>query len=177
MSRFLCCLALVMSAAVASAQAPPQPQREHQEMAREAGVWTATTKMWMDPSAEPEVGQATETNTMLGNMWLVSKFEGEFGGMPFTGHCQIGYDPAEKKYIGTWIDTMSPYLMTMEGEYNSADHTLTMVTKGRDFMTNEICQGKNVTKYVDDDHKTFTMYQKKGDEYNKTLEIEYTRQK
>ncbi len=177
MTRFLACAALLVGAAVASAQAPPQPQQEHQEMAREAGVWTATTKMWQDPSAEPEVGKATETNTMLGGMWLISKFDGEFGGMPFTGHSQMGYDPAAKKYVGTWIDTMSPYLMTMEGEYNAADHTLTMLTKSTDCMTNEPCEGKLVTKYTDDDHKTFTMYMKKGDEYQKSLEIEYTRQK
>ena len=50
-----------------------------------------------------------EKNELLkGGLWLISRFEGEVVGTPFTGIGTFGYDPAEKKYVGTWVDTMTP---------------------------------------------------------------------
>ena len=67
-------------------------------------------KLFHTPDAEPTVSKATETNELIGGMWLVSRFEGQMMGMPFTGVGHWGYDPAEKKYVGTWIDNMTPYM-------------------------------------------------------------------
>ena len=52
---------------------------------------------------------------MTGGLWVLSKFEGDFGGMKFEGRGQFGYDPIKKKYVGTWIDSMSPTLSVLEG--------------------------------------------------------------
>jgi hypothetical protein len=110
----------------------------------------------------------------------MSKFEGDFGGQKFKGHSMLGYDPAKKKYVGTWTDTMSPYLMTMEGDYDESTHTSTMYGTGTNWETGKADKTKMVTVYESDDEKTFTMYMAKADaedEWIKHMEIKYKRRK
>ena len=78
------------------------------------------------PDAEPSVSKGTEVNEVLpGGLWLLSKFEGDFGGMKFSGRGQFGYDPVKKKYVGTWIDSTSTVLSVLEGEYDAKTKTMT----------------------------------------------------
>lgn len=161
-----------------TAQAPPQAGEQHQGLANEVGIWDAETKIWMAPGMDPMTSKATETNKMLGKMWLISEFKGDMAGMPFTGQGQFGYDPAAKKYIGTWIDTFSPYLSVMEGTMEG--NKLTMISKGRDAMTGKETITKMVSTYTDEDHKTFEMFspvEGKDGEWWKMMEVSYTRRK
>ena len=162
------------------AQEPPKPTKQHEELKTEVGVWDAEVSMYMSPDAQPFKSKAVETNEMFGDFWLMSKFEGDFGGMKFKGHSMLGYDPTKKKYVGTWTDTMSPYLMTMEGDYDEATHTSTMYGTGTSIETGKPEKSKMVTQYTSDDEKTFTMYMEKPgaeDEWIKVMEIKYKRRK
>jgi hypothetical protein len=173
-------LVAVIASATLQAQEPPKPTKEHEELKSEVGAWDAEVSMWMSPDAEPMKSKAVETNEMFGDFWLMSEFEGEFGGEKFKGHSMLGYDPAKKKYVGTWTDTMSPYLMTMEGDYDEATHTSTMYGMGTSMETGKAEKSKMVTVYTSDDEKTFTMYMEKPgaeDEWIKVMEIKYKRRK
>lgn len=184
-SRRAMSLAVVSAVAVAAAVAQegqqpqlPEPTEQHVQMAREAGEWNAEIKLWHAPDTDPMLSTGTETNSMLGKFWLLSEFKSEFGGMPYTGRGQFGYEPASKKCVGTWVDTMSPYMQTMEGTYDEKTHTLTMNTEGMDFMTGKVSKGKNVTTYIDDNTKKFEMYAPGPDgKVFKMMEIMYTRKK
>jgi len=171
---------LMVVAASAHAQEVPQPSPEHKMLAKEVGVWDADVSMWLKPDAEPMKSKAVETNALLGSMWLASKFEGDFGGEKFTGHGQNGYDPIKKKYVGTWIDSMSPFLMVLEGDFDEKAKTLTMTGAGIDHETGQECTMKMVTHYKSDNSKVFEMFkQAEGDkdEWQKTMQISYTRRK
>jgi hypothetical protein len=182
---FLCtslCVALLISAAstVAAAEDYTKPTKQHESMAYEVGTWDADVSMWMSPDAEPMKSKAVEKNELLGKMWLMSQFEGEFGGEKFTGRSALGYDPIRKKFVGGWVDSMSPFMMRMEGDYDEASHTLTMMGEGTDVMTGKSAKHKMVTQYESQDEKTFTMYQQDGgddDEWQKTMEIKFSRRK
>ncbi len=178
--RLLATLVLSTCALPAAAQAPPAPLREHEEMAREVGVWDAETTMWMTPDSEPVASKGTETNAMLGKFWLTSVFEGEMMGEKFTGHMQLGFDPLKKKYVGTWIDSVSPFAFALEGQYDLATHTLTIMMNGTSAQTGQPETAKNVTRYIDDDTKVFEMYmpvEGKDGEWWKMMEIKYKRRK
>ena len=41
-------------------------------------------------SYEPTVSKATETGELVGGMWLVTRFEGQMMGMPFTNNTMSG---------------------------------------------------------------------------------------
>lgn len=154
------------------------PTKHHNEMARDVGVWDAEVSMWMEPESEPVKSKAVETNKMLGKMWLLSEFEGSFGGEKFSGRGAFGYDPIKKKYVGGWIDTMSPFMMKMEGDYDVETHTLTMLGEGTDCMTGKACKSKIITRYESEDSKTFEMHgQGEDGKWFKTMEAKYTRRK
>lgn len=176
-----CLLATLLLAAIAPAvRAQMSPTPEHSHLESEVGVWDAEVQMWYTPDAEPVASKAVETNKMLGKLWLLSTFEGDFGGMKFTGHMQLGYDPTKKKYVGTWIDTMSPYLQTMEGTWDDKTNTSTMLATGVDLSTGKPSTSKMVTRYESDDVKIFQMLmpvEGKEGEWWKMMEVKYTRKK
>jgi hypothetical protein len=158
------------------AQPAPAALPEHQHLEQEVGVWDATVKFWPTPDAPAMESKARETGEMVGGLWLVSKFEGDFGGIPFTGHGQYGYDPQKKKYVGTWIDSMSPYMQTMEGEYNETENSLVMIGTGRDPQTGAEYKSKNVTRYKEDGTRVFEMFGPDSEgEMRKMMEIEFRR--
>lgn len=96
---------------------------------------------------------------MTGGLWVLSKFNGDFGGMKFEGHGQFGYDPVKKKYIGSWIDSLSPTISVLEGEYDSKTRTMTYVGEGVAPEGIKYTQ-KMVTTTKDDGTRVFTLYMK-----------------
>ncbi len=184
MQRSLLCAslsALLLFSALpllAAAEEYTKPTEHHEAMTHEVGVWDADVTVWMAPDAEPEKSKAVETNEMLGKMWLMSRFEGEFGGEKFLGRSATGYDPIKKKYVGGWVDTMSPFMFRMEGDFDEDSDTLTMMGEGIDCMTGKPIKSKLVTKYQGDDMKTFEMYRQDESDpskWSKTMEAKYTR--
>ena len=64
----------------------PQPTPEHEILKKDVGTWDATVKFWEKPGGEAQESKATEKNELLpGGLWLVSRFDGEFGPMKFVG--------------------------------------------------------------------------------------------
>ncbi len=170
--------ALLMTASTATAQ-PAPPTVEHQQLAREVGVWDAEVRFWMQPGAEPLVSEGSETCEMLGRFWLISKFEGSFAGMPFSGVGQTGYDVEAGEYVSTWIDSMAGNVLISRGAYDVTTHTLTLTGEGKDAMTGQPKQIKMTTQYADEEHKQFVLYEAAvgSDEWHKVMEIDYTRRK
>ena len=180
MGALLLAIGFPVSATAQEGEPPmPQPVEQHKISKQDVGTWHAVVKMWMEPGqAEPEVMKGVETNRMLGEFWVVSNFEGEFMGMPFGGISLLGYDVDRKKYHGTWRDTMTPYVMVMDGTYDAATKTMTMVSEGKD-MTGQPTRGKTVVTYEGENKRVATMYNKApgSDEMFKSMEITYTRRK
>ena len=112
----------------------PQADRRAQALAqRRRHLGRRRSRSCRRRAPNPIESKGTEKNELLqGGMWLVSRFEGEMVGMPFTGVGTFGYDPIEKKYVGTWVDSMTPHLMIMKGDYDAATKTMTSTGEGRD---------------------------------------------
>lgn len=155
-----------------------KPAPEHKLLEQEAGTWDASIKSYMaGPDAEPTVSTGTETNTMIGGLWLNSHFEGDFGGSKFIGVGLQGYDPVKGKYVGTWVDSMSSALMVTEGTYDKASKTLTMYSEMTDPMTNKPLKAKMVSEFKGDT-RVFTMSMDNPaapGEMVKVMEITYKR--
>jgi hypothetical protein len=160
---------------------PPlaKPTAEHKLLAKDVGSWDTTVKSWMTgPISEPSVSKGTDVVKLLpGGLWITDDFEGEFGGMAFHGHGVTGYDSQKKKYVGTWVDTMSTSIMSLEGDYDAATQTMTMYSKGTD-PAGKPYESKTTSKYTGEDERVFTMSMKSDEtkgEYMKLLEITYKR--
>lgn len=154
---------------------------EHKILANDVGTWDATMKFWMDPEGDPTESKGVETNTLMpGGLWLLTEFKGEVLGSEFHGRGQTGYDTFKKKYVGTWIDSMTTGIMNQEGTYDEKTHTVTMTGESFDPAQNKMVKTKSLSVSKPDGTRSMTMYmlpEGAGGKEVKTLEITYKKRK
>jgi hypothetical protein len=167
----LVCALLIWLAPSARAQEPPKPGPEHEHLKQREGTWDATIKA----GGHESKGKMTYKMGM-GGFWLISHFEGDFGGEKFEGRGLDTYDPEKKKYVSAWADSMAPYLLVMEGDYDKDNKTLTATGEGPSPAGK--VKYKAVTKMMDADTMEFTLSvpEKNGKE-TVMLTITYNRKK
>jgi len=154
---------------LAAQPAMPRPGPEHDALKRFVGDWDATVVFMGGES------KGTATYKLgFGGFWLTENFKSDFGGQKFEGRATVGYDPTKKKYVSTWIDSMTPSLLIMEGEYTNDGKTYTEsgVGPGHDGKPTKI---KSVYEFKDEDAFVFTMYM--GGSEQEGLKITYKRKK
>jgi uncharacterized protein DUF1579 len=177
MRTLVLCAAASMAAVGARAQGPPMPQPgpEHELLKKDVGTWDATIEMLMPPGP-PSKG--TETSVMgPGGLWLISDFKSEMMGAPFQGHGVTGWDSSKKKYVGTWVDSMSSGISLSESTYDAAAKTATGSLEGPG-PDGQPMKMKAVTQYKDDDTRVFTMFMAGPDgKEAPTMRITYKRRK
>ena len=140
----------------------PKPGPEHEILKKDVGVWDATVETMMAPGGKPNVSKGVETNTLLGDgLWLIQDFRGEFAGTPFQGHGIAGYDPSKKKYVGTWVDSMSTGLSTTEGTYDPKTKTMTARFEGLG-PDGTLTKMRTTSEWKDANTRVFTMYSPAG---------------
>ncbi len=166
---------------VAWAQEPgfPGPTVEHAVLKKDVGTWTADATIFM-PGMPEETAPGEEVVTMVGEFWSVGNYSMEFIGTKFNGQGTTGYDAEKKKYIGSWVDSMSPYAMHMEGTWDEATRTMTMFSVGKD-PAGVAKKGKLVTVHSEDGNtrvmSMFDLVADTEDEFVKTMVIKYTKKK
>jgi hypothetical protein len=135
-----------------------KPGPEHDLLKKDVGTWDATVENLMPtPGAPTSTSKGVETNKLIGGLWLVTDFKSQMMGQPFEGHGTTGYDTNKKKYVGTWVDSMSTGLMVGESTYDPATKTVTGYMEGTD-PTGKPAKMKMVTEFKDDNTRVFTMY-------------------
>lgn len=88
---------------------------KHEILEQLAGTWDTTGKFWMHPGARPEEATGESTKTLvLGGRFLREEYRSTSPEMPFEGIGYTGYDNIKKKYIGSWIDSMTTFMFTSE---------------------------------------------------------------
>lgn len=154
---FSLALAAPLFAGLAYAQDMPKPGPEHEFLKQDVGTWDATVESWMAPGQPAAVSKGVDTVSMVGGFWAVDEFKSEFMGQPFHGAGTTGYDPAKKKYVGTWIDSMAPGLNLGEYLYDAKTRTMTGVSEGPG-PDGKPMKTRQVIAWKDADNKVFDMY-------------------
>lgn len=159
-------------------QAAMTPGPEHAKLNPMAGTFTSNVKMWMAPDAPPtESTGTTESRWILGNRFLQQTHHGSMMGEPFEGHGITGYDNVQKKYVGTWIDSMGTGIMTSTGTAGADGKTLSFTAEMWDPMTGKVSKARELVTIDSNDKHRFEMWgtdPQTKKEY-KVLEIVYTR--
>ncbi|KAA5541327.1 DUF1579 domain-containing protein [Roseiconus nitratireducens] len=128
---------VIFMSAGALAQPPefPKPQKEHQFLKQFTGKWTSHSKS-VATEGQPEMECSGSMNSrMLGGFWLINRMQGDMAGTTFNAIQTIGYDPAKKKYVGTWVDSMMNHLWQYEGTVDDTGKKLSLTAKGPNFMS------------------------------------------
>ena len=164
-----------MTAAPLCAQEMQKPGPQHQKLHSHVGTWDAAMEM-MGPDGKPMPSKGVSEVTMgLGGFWLLDDFHGDLGGMPFHGKGATGFDPIKGKYVGTWMDSMSPSMMVLEGDFDAAGKVLTMSGMGMG-MDGKPAMHRMVTTHVDANTKRFEMFVTGADgKETKVMTITYTK--
>lgn len=157
----------------------PGPQHAH--LAKFVGDWNLTTKMWMDPSAEPQTNVATATmKQIMDGRFLVEKVSGnfEFGGevAPFEGMAIMGFDNHKQEFFSLWLDNFSTGVMQEWGSLQPDGKTLKTAGSMYNPMIGSVVETKSVMKVVDDNTRLLEMWMPASDgKMFKHMEITYTR--
>lgn len=133
--RLLSAVALLLAAMAATAQAQPkpaQPEKEHEWLKQLEGEWETEAESKMEGFPEVKC-TGTMSARMLGGLWLISENETTMPGFEMKAVQTIGYDPAKKKYVGTWVDSMMNHMWQYEGTVDESGKILTLEAEGPHF--------------------------------------------
>jgi hypothetical protein len=142
--------------AIMKAATPGEP---HKHLARLAGNWTYTSKMWMDPSQPPmESNGVMSAKPLLGGRYVEHHWSGTMMGMPFEGRGTDGYDNVGKQFLSSWIDNMSTGIMYQTGTCDEGVKNCTFTGDVWDPMTGKKTTLKSVITWMDDNSFKNEMY-------------------
>ncbi|HSK77812.1 MAG TPA: DUF1579 domain-containing protein [Thermoanaerobaculia bacterium] len=135
------------------------PGENHKHIARYAGDWTFTNKMWMDPSQPPAESSGTmHGETILDGRYVQATWKGNMMGTPFEGRGTHGYDNLSKQYVSTWIDNMATGIMYSTGTCDAAGKRCEDKGDMMDPMTGQKSYMRTVTTWTSDKSFTMEMY-------------------
>ncbi len=167
MKKLLLVVGLVAAVAVGRAGDPPKlpaPLKEHDWLKQLAGEWEVEAEAVMEPGKPPVRSTGTESARTLGGFWLVGELKSSFMGAPVTGVMTVGYDPAKKKYVGTWVCSVDGYLWHYEGAVDPAGKVLTLNTEGPDMTRpGKTCKMRDVLEVKGPDHVVLTSHMQTED--------------
>jgi hypothetical protein len=146
---------------MAAMMAAMKPGPQHDVLAKMAGDWTVTGKMWMNPKEDPmPMDPGTEYAEMiLGGRYLQSVMNGKMMGMPYEGHGLMGYDNVKKQYQITYVDNMGTAISTGTGTADATGKIISLMGKMDDPSTGKMDSDvKYVYTIKDDKTFVFEMY-------------------
>jgi hypothetical protein len=134
-----------------------EPQAEHKWLEQFVGEWEIEVEGTAVPGQPPEKSTGAETVRSLG-VWVQCD-----GTMPMpdgrTGKTvmTLGYDPAKKKFVGTFIGSMMTNLWVYEGELDETGRVLTLDAEGPGFSDpGRTAKFKDAIEIVSTDHRILT---------------------
>lgn len=135
----------------------PKPTAQHEWLQQFVGEWESETEAHMEPGKPAVRAKGTEIVRPLGEFWTVSEVKSTMMDKPFTGNLTLGYDADKKKYVGTWVDSMTGHLWNYEGAVDDSGKVLTLETEGACPMRpGKLTKFKEVIEMKDKDHKVFS---------------------
>jgi len=132
-----------------------QPQKEHDWLHKLVGEWSYENEAIMAPGEPPVKFTGTESVRSLGGLWVLCEGQGD---MPGGGTAQMiftfGYDPARKRFVGSFIGSMMTNMWIYEGELDAAGKVLTLDTEGPSFTDpHKRVRYQDIIKMQSDDHR------------------------
>jgi Protein of unknown function (DUF1579) len=105
---------------------PLVPTAEHARLEDAVGRWNVRCTYYMGEGQPPMQASGQDTIERVGPFWTLSHLRSDLMGAPFVGRAAVGFDPLKKKWVSTWIDSMSPFLYVLEGEFDDSGKVLSL---------------------------------------------------
>lgn len=136
----------------------PEPQKEHQWLEKLVGEWTSEMDCHPGPDQPATKMAVTEIVRSIGGLWVQCEGRGEMpGGPPMVTIMTLGYDPAKKRYLGTFIGSMMTHMWVYDGQLDASGKLLTLDTEGPSFTAeNKMVKYQDMIEWHSDDHRTLS---------------------
>ena len=133
-----------------------EPQQEHQWLHQLVGDWTFETEATMEPGKPPQKFSGAERVRSIGGLWMVCEGEGEMpDGDTGTTVMTLGYDPAKKRFVGTFIGSMMTNMWLYEGEL--VGNVLTLDSEGPSFSGDgKTAKFQDIIEVKSNDHRVLS---------------------
>jgi len=143
--------------APAGMPAPAERLPEHVWLDQLVGEWTVSMEIPMGPGVEPMKAEGSESSRSIGGVWYVADGKLSMGGQSMSSMMTLGYDPAKKSFVGTWIDTMQIHLWTYTGTLDEAKKSLSLLAEGPNMEDpTKTSRYRDVIEVVSADHRVTT---------------------
>lgn len=155
-----------------------EPGPEHQWLQQLVGEWTYETDATMEPGQPPTKLEGSESVRSLGGLWTVAEGQGQMpGGGVATSMMTLGYDPQGKRYVGTWLGSMMPYLWVYDGTLDASGKVLTLAADGPDMaVEGKMAKYQDVIEFKNNNHRVMTS-RTLGDDgtWHEFMKVDYRR--
>ena len=134
----------------------PEPQAEHKWLQRLVGEWTFESECNMGPDQPPMKHGGRETVRSLGGLWTIGEGDGETpDGNTFKTIMTLGYDPQQKRFVGTFIASVMTHLWPYNGSLDASGKVLTLDSEGPSFAGDgTMAKYQDIIEFIDDDYRT-----------------------
>jgi len=156
-----------------------EPQQEHQWLHKLIGEWSYEHESTCAPDQPPVKVTGTERVRSLGDLWVLCEGQGEMPGAG-TSYSLItfGYDPAKKRFVGSFISSVMTHFWVYDGELDSSSKVLSLNAEGPSFtVPGQMAQYKDVIEFKSDNERTLTAYVLTDGQWNEMMRATYRRVK
>lgn len=154
------------------------PGEGHKLLEPFIGEWRVTSKWWSSPDAQAEESEGTSSVTwILDGRYMMEKYNGVMGEIPFEGMGIVGYDTYTEEYNSLWIDSYSTMFFLQTGSANDDGTEFELEGTYDDIYTEqEDKESRTVIRILNKDKRVTQMYDftADGEEYV-SMELTYTR--
>lgn len=155
-----------------------EPEREHHWLRKLVGEWKYEHECSMGPDQPLVKATGTESVRSMGGLWVLCEGRGQMpDGSAATTLMTLGYDPAKKRFVGTFIGSMMTYLWIYDGALDAAGKVLTLDAEGPSFTAaDKMVKYQDIIEFMNDDHRTLSS-QSLGDDgtWNRFMTAHYRR--
>ena len=142
-----------------SDKAPLAPTAEHARLEDAVGRWNVQCTYYLGDGQPPMQATGVDTIERVGPYWTLSHLRSDLMGAPFVGRAAVGFDPRQKKWVTTWIDSMSPFLYVLEGGFDAGGTVLSLCCRTTGAQGQPILL-RTREEHVARDHRVLDMFQK-----------------
>jgi Protein of unknown function (DUF1579) len=108
----------------------PKPGPEYEWLHQFVGEWETDMECTMEPGKPALKSKGTERVRSIGELWIVAEGQSVVMDKPMKSILTLGYDPGQKKYVGTWVGSCMTYLWHYKGSVDQSGKALTLETEG-----------------------------------------------
>ncbi|WP_349435854.1 DUF1579 domain-containing protein [Pararhizobium sp. A13] len=138
---------------------------EHRWLEQLTGRWRVSFDMPAATGEQASEGAWIEETRSLGDAWIISETTGIMpDGSKATNIMTLGYDPAKKRYVGSFASSMMTYLWVYEGTLDETGTVLTLDCEGPDFEnTGRTARYQDIVAIKDENTRNFSSRMQNAD--------------